>query len=289
MAIDRYQAIVHPLSIYSWTQRTGLIHMASVWCLSLLLALPQLSIFGMATSVGSPKATCRATFLAPEKTWELIYISYTSIVQFALPVCILIYCYGSIYAIVNRSFAIYRLSDSARTMSMINLPKLGVPKNLSNLSSSTVNVDRPGGNARKAHVRIHYPSVDCSSTSNVTFHKTPSLMYPVVFRLRRPSLDMSAHPSSMSLDGQRLQQRYGASHFLSRARLKTIKLTFIVVLAYVLCSAPFYVGLIIMVVSGDFLSKGTVNWLVTIFSLLLNLNSCANPIICLTLSSTLFR
>jgi hypothetical protein len=71
--------------------------------------------------------------------------------------------------------------------------------------------------------------------------------------------------------------------------LKTIKLTFIVVLAYILCSTPFYIGSIIMALNGKFLSQKTMNWLMTIFSLLFNLNSCSNPIICLTLSSTLFR
>jgi hypothetical protein len=114
-------------------------------------------------------------------------------------------------------------------------------------------------------------------------------MYPVVFRLRRSSFDFSTHQNSNSLDGQKIQQRYGASHFLSRARLKTIKLTFIVVLAYILCSTPFYIGSIIMALNGKFLSQKTMNWLMTIFSLLFNLNSCSNPIICLTLSSTLFR
>jgi hypothetical protein len=115
-------------------------------------------------------------------------------------------------------------------------------------------------------------------------------MYPVVFRLRRSSLEStSLPPGSNSLDGQKIKQRYGANHFLSRARLKTIKLTFIVVLAYILCSTPFYIGSIIMALNGKFLSQKTMNWLMTIFSLLFNLNSCSNPIICLTLSSTLFQ
>jgi hypothetical protein len=143
----------------------------------------------------------------------------------------------------------------------------------------------------KNHIHIHYPSVECSSITTVTFfNKSPSMMYPVVFRLRRLSLESSStHPTSNSLYGQKLKQRYGASHFLSRARLKTIKLTFIVVLAYICCSTPFYIGSIIMALNGKFLSQKTMNWLMTIFSLLFNLNSCSNPIICLTLSSTLFR
>ncbi len=287
MAIDRYQAIVHPLSTYTWTPHTGLFHMIAVWCLSIILALPQLFIFRLEQDPTHKIKACMAKFLGHDRTWELAYIAWTIIVQFFLPICVLLYCYGSVYLIVNRNFSMYRLSDNLRTTSMANLPSLNIQKTGSNLSPS---IDRNVKVVRKNHIHIHYPSVDCSSISTATFYnKSPSVMYPVVFRLRRSSFDFSTHQNSNSLDGQKIQQRYGASHFLSRARLKTIKLTFIVVLAYILCSTPFYIGSIIMALNGKFLSQKTMNWLMTIFSLLFNLNSCSNPIICLTLSSTLFR
>jgi hypothetical protein len=292
MAIDRYQAIVHPLSTYTWTSRTGLLYMAVVWCSSILLALPQLFIFRLEYEPISMKKICIAKFFGSDRTWELIYIGWTIFVQFILPICILLFCYSSVYLIVNRNFSMYRLSDNLKTTSIANLPSTGMKKNLSNLSTSTLTLDRTNKKPIKNLIHIRYPSVECSSITNVTFsNKSPSIMYPVVFRLRRSSQDSTSthHPSSNSIDGQKLQQRYGACHFLSRARLKTIKLTFIVVLAYVLCSTPFYIGSIIMVLNGRFLSQKTMNWLMTIFSLLFNLNSCSNPIICLTLSSTLFR
>jgi len=291
MAIDRYEAIVHPLSTYTWTPRTGLFHMIAVWCLSILLALPQLFIFRLENDLINKKKLCLAKFLGQDRTWELIYITWTIFVQFFLPICILIYCYGSVYLIVNRNFSMYRLSDNSKTTSMANLPSVGTTKNLINLSPSTITIDRNTKTMFKNHIHIHYPPVECSSITTVTFlNKSPSMMYPVVFRLRRLSLESpSTHPTSNSLYGQKIKQRYGASHFLSRARLKTIKLTFIVVLAYILCSTPFYIGSIIMALNGKFLSQKTMNWLMTIFSLLFNLNSCSNPIICLTLSSTLFR
>lgn len=294
MAIDRYQAIVHPLSTYTWTSRTGLFHMIIVWCASIILALPQLVIFRSVSDSKTNTKYCMAKFLGPDRTWELIYIGWTIIVQFVLPVCILLFCYGSVYLIVNRNFSMYRLSDNLKTTSIANLPSVGMSKNFSNLSASTITIDPSAKKSVKNHISIHFPSVECSSITSVTFfNKSPSIMYPVVFRLRRSSVDSTStnvqHPTSMSFEGQKVKQRYGASHFLSRARLKTIKLTFIVVLAYILCSTPFYVGSIIMVLNNKFLSQKTMNWLMTIFTLLFNLNSCSNPIICLTLSSTLFR
>ena len=291
MAIDRYQAIVHPLSTYTWTQRTGLFYMVTVWCLSLLLAVPQLFIFRMGYHEEHKKDTCMAKFLGDGRRWELTYIGWTIFVQFLLPVCILMYCYGSVYLIVNQKFSMYNLSDNAKTTSMANLSSIGAPKRLRILRLSKSTLDRRSERTLHHHVHVHYPSAECSSGSITTyFNKSPTMMYPVVFRLRRASCDGSrtANPSNCC-DAQSVQQRYGASHFLSRARLKTIKLTFTVVLAYVVCSTPFYVGLIIMSLNGQFLSEKAMNWLMTIFTLLFNLNSCSNPIICLTLSSTLFR
>ncbi len=57
MANDRYQAIVHPFSSYTWSHRSGLIHMIGVWCLSLLLASPQLFIFRLAHHSAYDKET----------------------------------------------------------------------------------------------------------------------------------------------------------------------------------------------------------------------------------------
>jgi hypothetical protein len=84
-------------------------------------------------------------------------------------------------------------------------------------------------------------------------------MYPVVFRLRRSPFNPTENHSTTSMDGQKSQQRHGANHFLSRARLKTIKFTFVVVLTYILCSTPFYIGSIIMVLHGKFMSQKTMS------------------------------
>jgi hypothetical protein len=66
----------------------------------------------------------------------------------------------------------YRLSDNLKTTSRAN-------KSLKN------------------HIHIHYPVVECSSITTVSFlNKSSSIMYPVVFRLRRSSIDSSVTLSS---------------------------------------------------------------------------------------------
>lgn len=301
MTIDRYQAIVHPLSVYTWTTRTGLCHIFTVWSASVLLASPQLFIFRLDMSPFYGQKTCVARFLNDDTRWELTYIFWNITVQFILPTCVLIYCYTSVYLIVNRNYCAYRLSDNLKTTSMANLPSISLkpahhhsPHHHHHhhhpLSASTSTIDRQSKTLFGRHIHLPYPQMEASTMTSVTyFHKPASVMYPVVFRLRRASADSTKTSPGGQVQNPPMQQRYGASHFLSRARLKTIKLTFIVVLAYILCSTPFYTGLIIMTFNGKFLPQKTMNWLLTIFNLLFNLNSCSNPIICLTLSSTFFR
>jgi hypothetical protein len=252
MANDRYQAIVHPLSIYSWTPRSGLIQMMGVWCLSLLLASPQLFIFRLAHHPAYEKQTCIAKFLGSNRSWELIYIAWTIIFQFFLPICLLLYYYSSVYIIVNRNYSMYRTSNNLKTTNISNLPSMEITK-------STTIIDRKTKKFLNNHIHIHYPSVECTNITAVTFFNKSSPMYPVVYRIRRSPFDLPKNQSTNSMDGQKSRQRYGANHFLSRARLKSIKLTFIVVLTYILCSTPFYIGSIIMVLHGKFISQKTMS------------------------------
>ena len=266
MAYDRYKAIVHPLSTYSWTFHSGLTHMLSVWCLCFLLASPQLFIFRLAHHPAYEKKTCMAKFLGSNRTWELIYIAWTIILQFFLPICILIYCYSSVYIIINRNFSMYRTSDNLKTTNMSNLPSISITRRLNSLPTPSTIIDKKTRKFLNNHIHIHYPKIECSNITTVTFlnknssHNIRDIMYPVVYHLRRSPLDhVIKNPSTNSIDGKKSRQRYGANHFLSRARLKTIKLTFIVVLTYILCSTPFYIGLIIMILQGNFISQKTMS------------------------------
>lgn len=233
MAYDRYRAIVHPLSIYSWTLRSGQRQMLCVWILSLLLSSPQLFIFRLDHHPAYEKKTCLAKFFGSNRTWELIYIAWTNAFQFFLPMCILIYYYSSVYSIINQHFSMYRTSMNSKTT------------NLSNLLTS---------NPTKSSAVLN------GKTNSYSKEQMPiDMMYPIVYRLRRTQFELPKNASVNSMNAGKARQRCGANHFLSRARLKTIKLTFIVVLTYILCSTPFYIGSIIMVLHGKFISQKTMS------------------------------
>ncbi|KAI1883390.1 hypothetical protein AGOR_G00230950 [Albula goreensis] len=64
---------------------------------------------------------------------------------------------------------------------------------------------------------------------------------------------------------------------ISRAKLRTVKMTFVIVLAYVICWAPFFLVQMWSVWDENFLWDDSENTAVTLSALLASLNSCCNP------------
>ena len=263
MANDRYQAIVHPLTSYTWTPRAGLVHMISVWCLGLVLASPQLIIFRLAEHPSHGTKTCMAKFPGSDRTWELVYIAWNIVVQFLLPVCILIFCYCSVYIIVNQNLSMYRTTDNCKTINLATLPSAHSRKR-SNISvPSITTVERC--TKKLLDSPVNYPPVECTHLAATTFpsrssslsssHNLRHVPYPVVLPRRHCPGGLERSSSAVSVNDAKPRQDYATNHFLYRARLKTIKFTFIVVLTYVLCSTPFYVGSIIMTLHEKVISQ----------------------------------
>ncbi|XP_056132687.1 arg8-vasotocin receptor-like [Lampris incognitus] len=64
---------------------------------------------------------------------------------------------------------------------------------------------------------------------------------------------------------------------ISRAKLRTVKMTFVIVLAYVVCWAPFFTVQMWSVWDANFSWDDSENTVVTLSALLASLNSCCNP------------
>ncbi|KAM3587972.1 uncharacterized protein V6R79_017911 [Siganus canaliculatus] len=64
---------------------------------------------------------------------------------------------------------------------------------------------------------------------------------------------------------------------ISRAKLRTVKMTFVIVLAYVVCWAPFFIVQMWSVWDKTFSWDDSENAAVTLSALLASLNSCCNP------------
>nr|AEI54996.1 arginine vasotocin receptor V1a1 [Epinephelus adscensionis] len=76
---------------------------------------------------------------------------------------------------------------------------------------------------------------------------------------------------------------------ISRAKLRTVKMTFVIVLAYVVCWAPFFTVQMWSVWDKTFSWHDSENTTVTLTALLASLNSCCNPWIYMIFSGHLLQ
>ncbi|KAM9705490.1 arg8-vasotocin receptor-like [Menidia menidia] len=74
---------------------------------------------------------------------------------------------------------------------------------------------------------------------------------------------------------------------ISRAKLRTVKMTFVIVVAYVVCWAPFFTVQMWSVWDETFSWDDSENTIVTLSALLASLNSCCNPWIYMIFSGNL--
>ncbi|XP_066524033.1 arginine vasopressin receptor 1Ab [Hoplias malabaricus] len=83
--------------------------------------------------------------------------------------------------------------------------------------------------------------------------------------------------------------RVSGASTISRAKLRTVKMTFVIVLAYVICWAPFFVVQMWSVWDDEFSWHDSENTAVTLSALLASLNSCCNPWIYMLFSGHLLH
>lgn len=76
---------------------------------------------------------------------------------------------------------------------------------------------------------------------------------------------------------------------ISRAKLRTVKMTFVIVLAYMICWAPFFTVQMWSVWDKNFQWDDSENTAVTLSALLASLNSCCNPWIYMIFSGHLLQ
>ncbi|XP_029115165.1 arg8-vasotocin receptor isoform X1 [Scleropages formosus] len=76
---------------------------------------------------------------------------------------------------------------------------------------------------------------------------------------------------------------------ISRAKLRTVKMTFVIVLAYIICWAPFFIVQMWSVWDVNFSWDDSENTAVTLSALLASLNSCCNPWIYMVFSGHLLQ
>lgn len=158
-AIDRYLAIVHPMTSQTWTSRKTHFLAAIAWGLSLLFSVPQLTIFAY-REVDAGEYDCWAHF-SPEWTVPF-YITWITVAIYIVPSLLLVFAYGRICLVVWKSMRAKEPSmrePKVKTISWKNKnsnKKSNSAENgslLPSAQSGNPNPAREGGGNPRAHVR----------------------------------------------------------------------------------------------------------------------------------------
>lgn len=211
-AIDRYQAICHPLRNHSRTQRRSKIMISIAWILSLLLCCPQLYIFSYREIPGLVNVyDCWATFPA---NGAKIYVTWYAITVFFIPFIIMLTTHILICRKIFNNFHRKRESIDQNSRYDCNHNR----KSYSDSSAVT-----PRNTSVKIR-RIQY------SMKQKTNKKQTEVRQK--YRNSMPNIAIASN-------GVTVTPRTHSLRSVSRAKIKTVKITIVIMLFYVLCSLPF--------------------------------------------------
>ncbi|XP_045312167.1 vasopressin V1b receptor [Leopardus geoffroyi] len=208
MTLDRYLAVCHPLRSLQQPSQSTYPLIAAPWLLAAVLSLPQIFIFSLREVIqGTGVLDCWADFRFP---WgPRVYITWTTLAIFVLPVVMLTACYSLIYHEICKNL---KVKTQARKVE---------------------------GRGWRTWDRMS-PSVPAAATRG-------------------------------------LPSRVSSISTISRAKIRTVKMTFVIVLAYIACWAPFFSVQMWSVWDKDAPDEDSTNVAFTISMLLGNLSSCCNP------------
>ena len=262
-AIDRHRAIVQPLSTYTWTPRRAHGMIAIAWVLALIFSIPQLFIFGMReVEPDSGVYDCWANFSPP---WTVqLYITGFALTIYVIPFFILLILYGNICVRVWGNVRRTHRGATGCSVTTQNTGSNGIHQSGNHHTNDSASPNGCSSNYGPIHYRftgtgvisvIHADRKKC----NGRYSLSSSSAEEVCLNMRHLGPPNSSQHISRSASGSSSQglsapgnmtsstgvqiisnNRTSASR-MSQSKIKTIKLTFVVIIAYFVCWAPFFV------------------------------------------------
>lgn len=218
-AIDRYQAICYPLESRSKLHRSSF-KVRIAWSLSLLFCSPQLVIFSY-REVSKGRFDCWAEFIEP---WgERIYVTWYALSSFFIPFTILIFTFSNICIELWRNSRRIRKYELACYGDAEPCPLLNAG-NQGNLIQKEAKGAAVAGRDSGA-------SLNGDTLKRSKQHATCRLCV---------DLRDGAGRTRIARQTRKPRSHSDPSYF-SKAKIKTIKLTVVIIICYIVCSSPFNV------------------------------------------------
>lgn len=239
MTIDRYEAICRPLVGLSWSKQRGHIYILIAFICAHLQGVPQIRLFALREipNVEPVQHTCYARFDPP---WlQNAYIVYTFLMQFLLPLAIICVSYATITIKVISGFKSSKSSPSASNQKKSAAAAAAVKQPSSNYSLNESNAISVVHDDDESSTMLSSP---VKSMDKIRFNElltVPSNADHCVASNRNNRLKVINNKTNG------LSFRQHCSRSLSKSKIKTIKLTLTVIILYIICSTPYFTGLIL--------------------------------------------
>lgn len=212
MTVDRYEAVCKPMVGLSWSPARGSLYIAIAFVLSHLQGVPQIVFFAL-REIPNSEPPLKTCYAIFNPLWlQDAYILYTWFMQFLIPLVIIIVCYTSISIQVLRSLKGKNTSEKA-----------------SKTASKKENSD---SRERESALLLKPSNINQLSGSNQSI--------------------VMKKAQEMNGGGDSFEMRQHCAKNFSKSKIKTIKLTMTVIVLYIICSTPYFIGMVLMThLKGD--------------------------------------
>lgn len=242
MAVDRYRAVCCR-NLHWNSLKMAKCFVAASWIMSLLFSIPQAVIFHE-EEIAEGVTDCWVQFVEP---WGAkAYVTWFVISIFGAPLLVIGVCYG----VICRQIWIY--SQSAQPSPPQTSNAVPIHSSISETGTTTMSVVRRW--FIRASIRWQKSRSSINATKNNSPTPTPNAsQLSDAIPLRSLATQDCQQPTttnkvvSKPQCCQQIPLRRSNSNRITKAKMKTIKLTLAVVLCFVACWAPFCITQLIMV------------------------------------------
>ncbi|KAL7079874.1 hypothetical protein ACQ4LE_000265 [Meloidogyne hapla] len=239
LSLDRFYSILFPLYVIN-AKRSVQRMVIAAWLVAALSSLPQVYIFRTARHPCFTEFTqCVSADIIGLLSPNVIYwFSVLNIVQvYFIPLFVILFCYGSILVSISLKSKDTKVASEPEQppKEQRNITKLAL------LRGHEIHQQLAAGSARTA--RWRRTSSLATVPASLYFSKTQPKYYGTTGGENNNNINWSKRPSvAANTNGLR---RTGGGDSYERAKSKTLKMTLVLVLAFLLCWTPYTVAMFI--------------------------------------------